>query len=204
MLDGLRGYLQLASGLTEVTRERAMATARALVNQGSSTVESALPEQLRGQVSGVADELIATSRANRDLLLMVVRGEVERSVARLGLVSAVDMDAALRRARGLEARVAELEAELQRSQPVTASRTTTATRAKKPTARKTRAKKTVAKKTTAKKTVAKKTTAKKTVAKKTVAKKTAVRAATGARSSSANALRETFAPKSTSASGSSR
>ncbi len=28
VLDGLRGYLQLASGLTDVTRERALAAAR--------------------------------------------------------------------------------------------------------------------------------------------------------------------------------
>ncbi len=34
VLDGLRGYLQLANGLTDVTRERARAAAKALVAQG--------------------------------------------------------------------------------------------------------------------------------------------------------------------------
>ena len=33
VLDGLRAYLQLATGLTEVTRERATAAAKALIAQ---------------------------------------------------------------------------------------------------------------------------------------------------------------------------
>ena len=36
VLDGLRGYLQLASGLTDVTRERALAAARAVATQGAA------------------------------------------------------------------------------------------------------------------------------------------------------------------------
>lgn len=85
VLDGLRGYLQLASGLTDVTRERALAAARALAAQGEAGVEAVVPESVRTQVSALADDLVATSKANRDLLVSLVRVEVERSVARLGL-----------------------------------------------------------------------------------------------------------------------
>ena len=149
VLDGLRGYLQLANGLTDVTRERAMAAARTLAAQGAS-VNVFVPGPVRSQVSSLTDDLLATSRMNRDLLLNLVRGEVERSVARLGLVSSQELDAANRRSRGLEVRVTELEASLLDSSA-----------APKPAAKKAAAKKATAKKATAKKATAKKATAKK-------------------------------------------
>ena len=141
VLDGLRGYVQLASGLTDVTRERARAAARALVAQGGAVV----PMSVQAQVSTVTEDLLATSKANRNLLVNLVRGEVERSVARMGLVSTKEMEAAERRATKLERRVAELEEELSRS---TTARKAANTRARKATAKKT-AKKSTAKKTTA-------------------------------------------------------
>lgn len=162
VIDGLRGYLQLASGLTDVTRERARAAARAVVAQGGAVV----PTSVQAQVSTLTEDLMATSKANRHLLVNLVRGEVERSVARMGLVSTKDMEAAERRAKGLERRVAELEEEL--------SRSTTARKAAN-----TRARKATAKKSTAKKTAAKKATAKK-AAPKTAAPKTATAATTAA------------------------
>jgi polyhydroxyalkanoate synthesis regulator phasin len=165
VLDGLRGYLQLANGLTDVTRERARAAARALVAQGEARVGAVVPTSVQAQVSSLTEDLMATSKANRHLLVNLVRGEVERTVARMGLVSTKEMEAAARRAKGLERRVAELEEEL--------SRSTTAQKAAN-----TRARKATAKKSTAKKTAAKKTAAKKTAAKKTTAKKAATTTAT--------------------------
>jgi polyhydroxyalkanoate synthesis regulator phasin len=156
VLDGLRGYLQLASGLSDVTRERARATAKALVAQGEARVGAVVPPSVQAQVSALTDDLLTTSKANRHLLVSLVRTEVERSVARLGLVSAQELDAAGRRAKGLERRVAELEEELRRT-----------------TARKTTAKKPATKKSAAKTTKATKAT--KTAAKKTATKKTAAR-----------------------------
>ena len=147
VIDGLRGYLQLASGLTDVTRERARAAARAVVAQGGAVV----PTSVQAQVSTLTEDLMATSKANRHLLVNLVRGEVERSVARMGLVSTKDMEAAERRAKGLERRVAELEEELSRS---TTARKAANTRARKATAKKSTAKKTAAKKTAAKKATA--------------------------------------------------
>ena len=152
VIDGLRGYLQLASGLTDVTRERARAAARAVVAQGGAVV----PTSVQAQVSTLTEDLMATSKANRHLLVNLVRGEVERSVARMGLVSTKDMEAAERRAKGLERRVAELEEELSRS---TTARKAANTRARKATAKKSTAKKTAAKKTAAKKATATEPTA---------------------------------------------
>ena len=147
VLDGLRGYMQLANGLTDVTRERARAAARALVAQGGAVV----PTSVQAQVSTVTEDLLATSKANRNLLVNLVRGEVARSVARMGLVSTKEMDAAERRAAKLERRVAELEEELSRS---ATARKAANTRARKATAKKSTAKKTAAKKSTAKKAAA--------------------------------------------------
>ena len=166
VLDGLRGYIQLANGLTDVTRERARAAARALVAQGGAVV----PTSVQAQVSTVTEDLLATSKANRHLLVNLVRGEVERSVARMGLVSTKDMDAAERRAAKLERRVAELEEELSRS---ATARKAANTRARKATAKKASAKKTAAKKSTAKKAAATTTVATETAAPETTATTTA-------------------------------
>jgi polyhydroxyalkanoate synthesis regulator phasin len=119
VLDGLRAYIELASGLTEVTRQRATAAARALVAQGEAGVDSVVPGSMRAQVGVLAEELLATSKANRDLLASLVRGEVERSVTRLGLVSAAELEAANRRAQKLDDRVRQLERELRSARKAT-------------------------------------------------------------------------------------
>jgi polyhydroxyalkanoate synthesis regulator phasin len=169
VLDGLRGYLQLANGLTDVTRERALAVAKALVAQGEARVGAVVPTSVQAQVSTLTEDLLATSKANRHLLVNLVRSEVDRSVARMGLVSTKEMEAAERRATKLERRVAELEEELSRS---TTARKAANTRARKATAKKTTAKKTAAKRT-AKKTAATAAAATETAAPETAAPETA-------------------------------
>jgi polyhydroxyalkanoate synthesis regulator phasin len=153
VLDGLRGYLQLASGLTDVTRERAIAAARALVAQGEASVGAVVPDSVRAQVSSLTDDLMATSRANRDLLRHLVRGEVEHTVARLGLVSAQDLASAGRRLDRVERRVTDLEAQVV-GRATTKTGATTVTTTTKAAAKKAAAKKATAKKATAKKSAA--------------------------------------------------
>jgi hypothetical protein len=180
VIDGLRAYVQLASGLTDVTRERALAAARVLVAQGEAGVGAVLPDTMRAQVSNLTDDLVATSKANRDLLVGLVRAEVERSVSRLGLVSAAELTAASRRAEALDDRVHELERELRSARGGASTGTTTGQRAaKKSTPKKSTAKKSTAKKSTAKKSTAKKSTAKKSTAKKSTAKKSQAKKAAG-------------------------
>src|SRR4051794_37138016 len=99
--DAFRGYLALANGLTEVTAGRARAAAKALAEQGEATA---------GQVSALAEDLVTTSRRNRESLVVLIRHEVEQAVKRLGLAPAGDVEELTRRVRELERTVRELKA----------------------------------------------------------------------------------------------
>ena len=104
VLDALRGYVQLASGLTEVTRQKAQAAAKALLQQtGADTLTSGLSTK----VSDLADEIVATSKSNRQLLQAIVANEVEGAVARLGFVRSEEVAALTRRVQTLEGELAE-------------------------------------------------------------------------------------------------
>lgn len=209
VFDGLRAYLQLANGLTDVTKARAMATARALVQQGEAGVATVVPEQLIGQVGTIAEDILATSRANRDLLVGLVRVEVERSVSRLGLVSATELKAASARAQLLLDRVQELERSLRVAQDraaqdraaqdrgargsgaaaaaagadAPAATPTTVTPAKKSTASKAAPRKASARKAPASKAPASKATTSKPTASKTTASKTTASKTTASKTS---------------------
>lgn len=153
VMDALRGYVQLASGLTEVTRQRAMKTAKQLLQQ---TGADSLTSGLTGRVSELADEIVATSKSNRALLQAIITNEVEGAVARLGFVRAEEVAALRRRLEKLEGTGGTGTA--------AASGATGGSTAKKATTKKSTAKKSPAKKSTAKKT-ASKSTAKKTAKK---------------------------------------
>jgi len=99
--EAVRGYLALATGMTEVTAGRARAAAKALVEQGEATA---------AQVSSLAEDLLSTSRRNRESLALLVRHEVEQAVKRLGLAPAAQTDELTRRVRDLERAVRELKA----------------------------------------------------------------------------------------------
>ena len=186
VFESVRGYVQLASGLSELTRARATEAAQGLLSlQGSGL---ATGSKLAVQVSALAEELLAAATTNRHNLTALVRSEVDAAVTSLGLVSAEKLAESQAETARLRAEVAELRSASSRS-----------TVAKKTAAKKTAAKKTVAKKTAAKKTAAKKTAAKKTAAKrtsaKTVAKKTSAKktAATDSSATSAEATPATMA-----------
>ena len=94
MKDAVIGYLQVASGLTDVTRQRATATAKSILGDGG--LGSASDKVSVGQVQTLAEEIVAASKANRELLTSVIRAEVDRAVAAFGLATRDDV-AALRR-----------------------------------------------------------------------------------------------------------
>ncbi len=104
VMDALRGYVQLANGLTEVTRQRAQQAAKALLQQ---TGADALTSGLTGKVTDLADEIVATSKSNRKLLQAIVENEVEGAVARLGFVRSEEVAALTRRVEGLERELAD-------------------------------------------------------------------------------------------------
>ncbi|HVA59148.1 MAG TPA: hypothetical protein VNG13_01260 [Mycobacteriales bacterium] len=91
--DALRGYVSLANGLTEVTRARASAAAKALVAQGDAT---------RAQAASLADDLRKTSKSNRDALVGLVRYEIDRALKRAGLATADAVATLEKRLRRIE------------------------------------------------------------------------------------------------------
>jgi hypothetical protein len=165
VLDALRGYVQLASGLTEVTRQKAQAAAKALLQQ---TGADSLTTGLTGKVSELTDEIVATSKSNRQLLQAIVSNEVEGAVARLGFVRSEEVAALTRRVQTLEGELAEARATAAPARAAAAP----ADEALEDDDWSAPVPKKAAKKTTAKK-AAKKTTAKKAAKKAPAAKKAA-------------------------------
>ena len=104
VMDALRGYVQLANGLTEVTRQRAQQAAKALLQQ---TGADALTSGLTGKVTDLADEIVATSKSNRQLLQAIVdeRGRGRGRAARF--VRSEEVDALTRRVEALERELAD-------------------------------------------------------------------------------------------------
>jgi polyhydroxyalkanoate synthesis regulator phasin len=174
--DALRGYIALASGVTEVTAARARAAAKVLVEQGESTAS---------QISTLAEDLLETSRRNREGLLLIVRNEVEATLRRLGLGAAGDVDALNQRVRRLEQALRESE----RSRKANASTNSSAAGEKRTAARKPIAKRSAATKATAKKSATSKSAAKTSTAKKSTVKKSPAKRAAAKRSTSKRTTR---------------
>jgi polyhydroxyalkanoate synthesis regulator phasin len=100
MFDAVKNYLALASGMSDVTRQRALAAAKALVSSGEATAE---------QVSTLADDLLTTSRNNRDTVLALIRYEIDRALVRVGLATSEEIAALAQRVTDLEAEVAAVQ-----------------------------------------------------------------------------------------------
>ena len=125
MKDAITGYLALATGLTEVTKQRATGAVKALVAQGEATA---------GQVQSLADDLVAQSKSNREAVVALVRYEVDKALGRVGLVSKEEVD-------GLKTRIKTLEGQLRDAQKPAASAPVKKAPAKKAAAKKAPAKK---------------------------------------------------------------
>lgn len=93
MRDALRSYLSAASGRTEVPRRRAAELAKALLAHGEETAE---------QVGVLTEELLETGRNNREALASLIRYEVDRTLARMGLASGDEVLALAVRVAALE------------------------------------------------------------------------------------------------------
>lgn len=113
MLDDLRSYLQMASGLTEATTGKARDAVTGLLAQGLSLSARAVPSaDVMGQVTELADELVTTSRNNREMLVGMIRAEVDRNVGRMGFVREDELAALRRHVQRLEKQVSDLESTL--------------------------------------------------------------------------------------------
>ncbi len=102
MIETLRSYMQLATGLLESTAERAKETATSFASQASDG-----PEVVSQQVQGIAEDLIEQGRTNRELLVGLVRTEVERTVGRMGFVREEELAAVRKHVERLERQLNE-------------------------------------------------------------------------------------------------
>ncbi len=93
MRDALKSYLALAGGVTDLTRQKAVTAAKALVSQGEATAE---------QVTGLAEDLLAQSRQNREAVVALVSFEVDRALGRVGLATTDEVEQLTSRIRDLE------------------------------------------------------------------------------------------------------
>lgn len=102
MHDALRAYVELALGVTEASRKKAEKVARELVGKGGAKA---------AQLQGLVEELVATSRANREGLAKLVRYEVDRAMAAVGLATADEVADLRARVQELERRLREASAQ---------------------------------------------------------------------------------------------
>jgi polyhydroxyalkanoate synthesis regulator phasin len=160
MQDAWRAYLELAFGLTEASRKKAKKVAKDLMGKGGTTA---------AQLQSAAEDLVSTSRKNREGLVRLVRYEVDRALGALGLATADEVGELTNRVRELERQVRNGAERPPPAKPGPAAKSGGVS------------------KTTASKTVAKKTAPKKTVAKKTAPAKTATARTTAAKKAAAPA-----------------
>ncbi len=116
MLDALRGYVELASGLTEVTVRKARQVAQSML---SGDLDGVVPTSggatdaaraMSSQVQDLADDIVAQATANRELLVGLIRTEIDRAAGRLGFVREEELAAVRRHLQRLEEQVKDLQA----------------------------------------------------------------------------------------------
>jgi hypothetical protein len=90
VVEAVQNYVNMVNGLSRMTRDRALATAKALLaHAGLEDVANDASER----VSKLAEEIMVASRANRELVENLVAAEVEKAAARWGFVRTEDVNA---------------------------------------------------------------------------------------------------------------
>ncbi|HET7902820.1 MAG TPA: hypothetical protein VFL59_16665 [Candidatus Nanopelagicales bacterium] len=119
VLDALRGYVQLATGLTEVTVSKAREAAAAVIAQGIDLAAASrevpggdTAKAAADQVQGLADDLMEMSKQNRDMLTDLVRTEVDRAAGRMGFVREEELAAVRKHVSRLETQLADIRAQV--------------------------------------------------------------------------------------------
>ena len=104
--ESVRGYVQLASGLGELTMAKAMEAAQGLLAlPGADEVTRKVV-----QASTLAEELLDVAKSNRANLVALVQGEVETALKRADVVRVADLEAARSALAGVSRELAELKA----------------------------------------------------------------------------------------------
>lgn len=101
-------YVELITGLRRFTQEKAGALAHDLLAQAGLD-EFATDAQHR--ITRLADEIVVASKANREMLQHLVRGEVDKAMGRLRFARAEEVSDLRAEVDELQARLDQLEAE---------------------------------------------------------------------------------------------
>jgi hypothetical protein len=167
VFESVRGYVELASGLTELTRARALEAAQGLLSLPASGI--ATGGKVASQAGALADELMVAAAANRSNLKALVRSEVDVAITHLGLglVPAAKLYEA-------QAESARLRAEVSRLRLAPSKAAAPKRAAKKAAAPKSTVKKAAVRTSTVKKATAPKSTVKKAAVRRSTVKKAAV------------------------------
>lgn len=104
--ESVRGYVQLASGLGELTKARATEAAQSLLSLPAAGI--ATGSKVAGQAGALAEEMLAVATTNHSSLTALVRSEVDVAATRLGLVPAERLEESQVEAARLRAEVARL------------------------------------------------------------------------------------------------
>ena len=96
MIDSLRTYVTLVTGVTEATAAKAKDVASGLLDQGFGRFSGT------ESVQALADDVLSASEANRAKLVELIRSEIDKAAARMGFVREDELAA-------LRARVERLE-----------------------------------------------------------------------------------------------
>src|SRR5258705_4132325 len=101
MQEAWRTYLELATGLTEVSRKQVRKVVKEVVGKGNATAD---------QVKGMTGDLLAANSANREALGKLVKFEVDKALGRVGLARVDEVSE-------LTARVHDVERQLRKGKP---------------------------------------------------------------------------------------
>ena len=102
--ESVRSYVQLASGLGEMTKARALEAAQGLLAlPGADEVT-----RRAVQASTLADQLLEAAKANRDNLVALVQSEVEAALKRADVARLADVEAARTSLAALTREIADL------------------------------------------------------------------------------------------------
>jgi polyhydroxyalkanoate synthesis regulator phasin len=96
VIDSLRTYVTLVTGVTEATAAKAKEVASGLLDQGFARFAGT------ESVQALADDVLSASEANRAKLVELIRSEIDKAAARMGFVREDELAA-------LRARVERLE-----------------------------------------------------------------------------------------------
>lgn len=125
VVKAVQNYVNLVNGLTKMTQDRALATARSLLaHAGLEDVAN----DATGRVTKLAEEIMLASRANRELMENLVAGEVDKAAGRFGYVRTDEVEALREEIADLRASLARAAAEAERpARRATARKTASAT-----------------------------------------------------------------------------